>query len=114
MLTKYFSYYYGESPIDWWDGWVSFKEFFYKHSHEPTKFNHGEGTSWTVRELSERYIEACDLAKEKGWEGDGQFMVTVLPVYNGSPGLVFAVKQENNGSTYVCSELPLRYLSDCE
>lgn len=55
------------------------------------------------------------LVKKTDWEGDvNQEGVGVLPSdQEGSPYYYVIVKQQNNGTTYIVSEIPLPWLKDC-
>jgi len=61
----------------------------------------------------ENWKNAEELARRKGWEGDHR----VEPVVLWLPGDVefvygFVIKQDNNGTTYVVSQVELEYLED--
>ncbi len=65
-----------------------------------------------VAELRGRATIAKELVeKYTFWEGDGIWMVSGLPVNDSASSLpMFAVKQNNNGDTFICSPLQLHWL----
>lgn len=67
----------------------------------------------SIIRLLELYELALDRAKMVGWEGDfrseTQPRVVLLPAEN-EPITIFVWKQDNNGSTFVVSPIPLPHL----
>lgn len=61
-----------------------------------------ESEATLAKELIEKYTS---------WEGDGNWYVSGMPSEDSSDSLpIFAVKQENNGSTFLCSPFPLPWV----
>lgn len=101
-------YCYECPPIDFWGGWQTLDiNSFGLDSDEPFgEFN------MLVEEL-----EDTIRGFKTFWEGDGQWRFSGLPhgeVYSNC--LMFAIKQQNNGITYVLSPFKLPWLAEyqCE
>lgn len=104
-------YVYGLPPIDFWAGAMTRDQLL---SALGTEEHLG------LRFLSETLREAADLnsatlaaAEQMGWEGDireGPFWFAVPCEQGMEFGIVF--KQDNNGTTYVGSPVPLAHLDD--
>ena len=83
-------YVYAVMPIDWWEGWMNFREFMGRISYEE------------MPRAVQRFERAKEIAKERlGWEGDfreGPF-VAGLPPVPGDAGLALraAVGREARG-----------------
>lgn len=99
---------YHMPPIDWWIGWKSECEFI----NDIVKW-FGDLTDITseINNVSEFKAAAEIVAKKLGWEGDCR----EGPYYSGLPceggfNFILAWKQDNNGSTFVFSEVPLSFL----
>jgi hypothetical protein len=73
----------------------------------------GEGDPSTIIELLQFYRRAMAFAKEIGWEGDfrpgNEPRVALIPD-ECEPATVLVWKQDNNGSTFVVSTIPLPHL----
>jgi hypothetical protein len=96
-------------PIDFWQGWTPASHW-PKAEDEPfTKYaEYGLDEQEAASDLS----VARKLAKECGWEGDGEWRMAGLPRDDiAAPTYMLAVKQYNNGTTYVISPYELPWLS---
>lgn len=62
------------------------------------------------RLLFEMYSVAKDEFRQLGWEGDGAWHYAGIPGTTSGPEAVLAVKQQNNGSVFVLSPVPLDWL----
>lgn len=61
------------------------------------------------------FAEATRLALAAGWEGDGTWLYTVIPDPDSADtAYTFVVKQSNNGTTFVVSQLPFIHLAEYE
>lgn len=81
------------APIDFWEGW-----------QDPRTLSFGD--------IKERVAQALEAAREDGWEGDGHPRFSMIPAGDGDPGceVIVAVKQSNNGTTFVVAPMPLKWL----
>lgn len=82
--------------------------------------------AYFLKHLEDRYIypvskeevikemeEVEELFTSVGWEGDGELKIMWMPPFlqggteDNFGDFVYFIKQENNGSTFVCSHYPL-------
>jgi hypothetical protein len=116
---RYFCYTCG--PIDYWDGWRTVPELIAAEFARQTADGDAEAVSaeWLQESKTQRIGEIAYLLDELGehlaeqlhWERDGQWRVTALPEPKYmSCVAMFAVKQKNNGLTFICSPYPLHWL----
>lgn len=93
-------YLYEMYSIDVWRGWV----FIQDALADPDKYD------LHLSDLEERVAEVKKLLREHTlWEGDGNIYLSSIP-YEPEARLVFAIKQANNGTTYIASPLPYAHL----
>lgn len=101
------------SPVDWWAGWMTPQEAVAAYRNERASvMGPGESAEDFARRL-DTAIEriGIHLLDEFGWEGDGQWRVTVLPDPDTADCLLmFSVKQDHNGTTFVVSPRDLPWL----
>lgn len=98
---------YELSPIDFWDGWTRYSEMLERSRSIP-----GNGIS--DNELEKLFRRAKNAARRVGWDGDmreGPY-VSGLPSNESCPFLMFAWKQDNNGTSFVTSPFELPWLTD--
>jgi hypothetical protein len=94
------AYLYEMYPIDVWRGWILIQDAL----ADPDKFDLRRS------DLEERVAEVKKLLSEHTkWEGDGNIYLSSIP-YEPETRLVFAIKQSNNGTTYIASPLPYVHL----
>lgn len=100
---------YSTGPVDNWFGW---------RCVETTLADLLEtGDELVVEASPEEFAElafiARKLVEKVGWEGDGHWWYSMLPLPDMSLSQpLFAVKQSNNGVTFFCSPIRLHWL--CE
>lgn len=100
-------------PIDWWEGWWSVY-------HVADCIMDTDYTDWFETRLTTLAAAAGIaewlIARNTRWEGDGVLRMTALPIpEHGTTEWLFAVKQNNNGDTFLCSPVPLTWLREsCE
>ena len=97
---------YCSDPIDDWIGWTECEEL-----QDPSEDDYLDG----MRRLAEVWFSKLDI----GWEGDGHWRYTAIPGWYNRGPVVVAVKQGNNGQTYLISDgdisyLDVDYLGDAE
>ena len=109
-MLKFDKYVYEIPPIDIWAGWIPFEKAFIT----PTEFSireydeeSGLDEKVCIKEGQE-ILNSClnevksILTKFTSWEGDGDIYISSMPFPNVCLSeLVFAVKQANNGTTYI-------------
>lgn len=93
-------------PIDWWPGWTSI---------DGLRRDANRLWEWGVELPSQLPPELdtripAQVATELGWEGDGEWKCAPLPTDDGYCKLMFAVKQSNNGTTFIVSPFDLPWL----
>lgn len=108
-------------PIDFWDGWIPLS----LAMEDPAKYGiisdySGEYGSWSkpdrISKFQEHLRRQVDeakylITKHTSWEGDGHIYITSMPGFDDGGGeshLVFAIKQGNNGTTFIVS--PFEYV----
>lgn len=108
---------YSLPPIDWWAGWIPLKKFNsedFADEYADDDFAPDYTPQGFKRRVETLLHEAQELAaSELGFEGDmrqGPFL-SALPGENESLPLL-AWKQDNNGTTFVASLVPLPHLDD--
>lgn len=96
---------YACSAVDWWDGWARFDP--------ATGPIVGGASEYLAGLLTRRLAAAFTLA---GWDGDsrdGYWYISGLPEpVESCRGYIIAVKQDNNGDTFIASTRPLHWLQD--
>lgn len=102
---------YAGGPIDFWNGWQKTNEVV---TYERTELRVPPGLKIDRDEYLPFLFAVKELAHDLGWEGDmreGPF-VSVLPdPQTGGALLLTAFKQDNNGITFVGSQVELDYLA---
>ena len=103
---------YGMEPLDCWDGWTLATDYKFAPSVYFPDLSCGH---WlTKKEFDAVYSEAQILAKMEGWDGevrDGPY-ISGIPAFpgDGCPQFLIGWKQDNNGTTFVASPIPLKWL----
>lgn len=100
---------YAVGPIDHWQGWIDLRKFnaadFAGEYGDPARF---------AKQVEDFIKAAKAVAYNVGWEGDirqGPFL-SALPIEGGSDsGMMVGWKQDNNGTTFIASSIPLEYMS---
>jgi len=105
---EYQHYVYAVGPIDHWPGWMTGKQLRRalrrEFLDEKAKCRHAV---WLMEGLFRKAFVTA------GWEGDGSVCYTVLPRPDFCDTIVVgAVKQGNNGSVFVASQVPLLFLDE--
>jgi hypothetical protein len=96
-------------PIDWWDGWTLLEELVVPTAVD--EFDDG----YTARLLLATALEAASLFVHVGWEGDGCWRAAPLPIFDDgcqTHDFMIAVKQANNGTTFLSSPDRLPWLEE--
>ncbi len=114
-------YTYEMSPIDWWVGWNKL----YRDKDGTALIQWAQlGGMWDDIITGEEEAEPAQLDFGRrandaeyavravtSWEGDGSWRWAPLPYPDANNSVwMFAVKQSNNGTTYLASPVPLSYL----
>ena len=107
-VTKASGYVYDVTYIDFWYGWHD--------PWAPQTPNHEPVDPDQVRWIAASVIRAIrDIARVTGWEGDirgGPYVAPVPgPDYEPERGWFVALKQDNNGTTYLWSPVALPWLA---
>jgi len=105
-------YLYHLPPIDYWFGWINLSAF--NMDDDPNMDNELTGAIG-VCNISESHLALimaiAEEFKKIGWEGDGNFMIAGLPQVDiAESKFMIAVKQYNNGSVFLASEIRLPWL----
>ncbi|MET4789568.1 hypothetical protein ABIF64_001746 [Bradyrhizobium japonicum] len=100
---------YARGAIDFWTGWKTEQEFLRELQGDHDSSN-------AVNEYNALKVQAMELAKKVGWEGDvrqGPF-IAGLPTHETADDghFLIAWKQDNNGDTFVVSPYRLPWLED--
>jgi hypothetical protein len=91
-------YLYALSPIDFWDGWLTLSDL---RAHAPG----------LLEAVAHRVNVSTPFLKELLWEGDGDWLCSMLPnPETCASEFLLTIKQENNGSTFVISPFVLPWL----
>lgn len=107
-------YCYHIPPVDFWTGAVSKEELVeatpFAPIHEDEAANHRNRTEQELDRLEQK---AHDAFREIGWEGD----VREGPYFFSVPGDTsmvhgYILKQDNNGSCFIASPVPLPHLGE--
>lgn len=107
-------------PIDFWDGWIPFSiaidnpsKFGIREFDEESGLDESVFIEQGKQLLTESLAETKVLLKKfTSWEGDGSFYISSIPFPDVCLSeLVFAVKQSNNGTTYVVAPAPYPHIS---
>ena len=96
-------YTYALGPIDYWEGWWSSVEDMMTAPYHDVAY-------WGPDTVRERVWAAEDAARAAGWEGDGKARVTVIPMQDVVCEIVIAIKQANNGTTFIVSPVEMPWL----
>ncbi len=97
-------YVYTPPPIDHWVGWTPARKY-------RADDNSLEESDYDPSELLACVERAKDLATSCGWEGDGMWQIAGLPPESiAGPLFMLAVKQRNNGTTFIVSPRELPWL----
>lgn len=104
-------YFYETSPIDWWGTLCTAEEKLQSLLRsEFAEYSFDEYSFKNMVQEADYFLRAVNQARlywtDMGWEGDGVIRVGELLVPNARPMLYLAVKQLNNGATYIASEFP--------
>ncbi len=104
-------YVYVLPPIDYWTGWRSSADALPEHEFEE------EVRGQQAAEVERRCEHALEQFRARtGWEGDireGPFVSGLPPLHGGSESdLMVAVKQDNNGLTFIWSPHELSWLAE--
>ena len=71
-----------------------------------------------MQKPSKRFQEVLEVARKHLWEGDFTEVPRIMTLPPDKDGYEFAMayiwKQDNNGTTFIASEVPLTYLGDPE
>lgn len=99
MKIKDFKYFYHTYyPIDWWEGWTHWNTL------AADILNDGNEA---LKDIKAVFIEL-------GWEGDvreGPYVVVIPTDDSYDPKYIVALKQDNNGETFLASPIPLEHLN---
>ena len=99
-MTKLYTYVLG--PIDFWEGWMAPETL----GASPYR----DLAAWGPDDVMARLSVAKDAATAAGWEGDGQFHLSMLPMQDVQCEVVVAIKQNNNGTTFIMSPFEMPWL----
>lgn len=96
------------SPIDWFDGCIDLDDFIKNYQTRSVVDDdfqkHNE-----IHEILTRLLEGMKFSK--WWEGDLREPIKVFAVPgDGKTDVGFIWKQDNNGTTFVLSPVPLQHL----
>jgi hypothetical protein len=104
-------YVYELPPIDHWEAWCTEQQVMDRIDEDR------EGL-WSVQNYETQFTIAKAAFVEAGWEGDGEWHLIALPYPVGegadSHRYIIAVKQRNNGTTYVWSPEEMPWLKEYE
>lgn len=108
------------SPIDNWWGWTPLTTVLQSSKENNDLEEEGLGAyieDWRGFPFEKLALEASTakllIQKHTLWEGDGHWQVAPLPNPDQCTSeLLFAVKQSNNGTTFLCSPFRLPWLAD--
>lgn len=107
---EYQHYVYTVGPIDHWPGWLTGKQLGKALRRERLVLQ-GKAYSRHAVQLMENLFRKAFVTA--GWEGDGTVCYTVLPRPDYCDTIVIgAVKQGNNGSVFIASQIALLFLDD--
>ena len=86
-------YVYECPPQDWWDGWLTVKDYL-------------TGAE-DIDRAKTLLVTAQDAVRSASqWEGDGNWVCAGLPLGDYVSGVIFSVKQMDNGTTFFASPCP--------
>lgn len=92
-------------PVDFWQGWTPASRWPKAEDDPFPEYGVGE-------DEADDLAVAMKMATRCGWEGDGEWRMAGLPRADvAAPTYMLAVKQYNNGTTYVISPYELPWLS---
>jgi hypothetical protein len=93
-------------PIDFWQGWTP--ESRWPEGEDDPFYEYGLNDEEAAADLA----LAKGLATRCGWEGDGEWRMAGLPRDDvAAPTYMLAVKQQNNGTTFIISPYELPWLA---
>jgi len=111
---KSLNYCYTMPPIDWWYGWNKISDLTLPPEDclgfmEFVSFN-------SIQDVL-RHLDYTLCEFDSGWEGDGDWMFSPIPKHDedgdiGHCNMIFAIKQSNNGSTFILSPYELPWLKE--
>ena len=99
-MTKLFTYVMG--PIDCWEGWNS--------DNDIASAPYRDVAYWGPDTVREQLLAAEEAARSAGWEGDGNPRITMLPIDETHCEIVIALKQGNNGTTFIITPFEMPWL----
>ena len=113
-------YVYRCPPVDFWFGWLRLRvgeDFVFDVLDEPGGLFEREWLSGSEGAIRELLSVSSDGFLRAGWEGDvrdgcWQLSGFPLPETPGDPGFLVAVKQNNNGTTFISSPVSLQHLQE--
>jgi hypothetical protein len=105
-------YIYQTAPVDYFQGLVRITDVAREYVLTPEDHREGDRELFNLFSLAMSCAHAVSRAKGSYWEGNiSVFYVFALPDPDASPphyGLMW--KQSNNGTTYICSPVPLPWI----
>ena len=111
------AYVYRVSPIDWWLGWSKPSEILAAFGEAPY-FDDETGCLTALANLANEIAtwigDALVAFKDAGWEGDirqGPYLAP-LPFAFDEGAYMVALKQDNNGTTFIWSPVELPWLEE--
>jgi len=98
---------YEEAPVDDWTGWHSLQAIEEDQARE-SRMAGLPPAYWFKATIP----QLAAVFRQMGWEGDGNWFLSAVPdpMMGGISPLLVAVKQSNNGTTYVACERELPWL----
>lgn len=113
-------YFYSTGPIDDWFGWQPYEDTLEKAYSEQAEWKNEKREPFDgipdYVGLLQRLATKSHLgfAKYCGWEGDttGGEYIAGFPADHSGPSILFALKQSNNGTTFVASPIELPWLGE--
>jgi hypothetical protein len=102
-MTKLHVYVLG--PIDFWEGWIAPETLGASGNFEVS--------AWHPDDVLARLDEAKKAASAAGWEGDGDFHLSMLPMRDSHQcEALVAIKQGNNGTTFIITPFEMPWLGE--
>lgn len=95
-------------PIDYWFGWSPLTRLISDDEAEE-----GFLTVTAASAVSIAAAVCVQLTRRTHWQGDGEVMVSALPCCADCATPVYAVKQEDNGTTYILAPRDIPWLREC-
>ena len=101
------------SPIDYWTSWQLAIDWLDGVQCDSRGDPIEEGSEVLRERRLDLLIAIAIAVKDAGWEGDGTWLTAPLPNPDGFDCRpMFAVKQNNNGSTFITSPFRLPWLDE--